>query len=90
MSVLTNISGSVIDNTLSFDLFPSINNGEFTISFGGNAEKTIEVIDVMGKIVYSQKFNTEKLPLNLNLSSGAYYAKIVSGDKVGVKKFIVQ
>ncbi|HWY11888.1 MAG TPA: T9SS type A sorting domain-containing protein [Bacteroidia bacterium] len=90
LNVLTGLSGAIADNTLSFNLFPSVNNGEFEINLNVNGEKSVEIIDVMGKIVYSQKFSTEKIPLNLNLASGAYYAKIVSGDKVGVKKFIIQ
>lgn len=90
LNVLTGLSGAVLDNTLSFNLYPSVNAGDFTINIDGLNEKLVEVIDVMGRIVYSQKTSNEKIELSLKLNSGAYYAKIVSGDKVGVKKFIVQ
>jgi hypothetical protein len=53
-------------------------------------EKFLEVIDVMGKTVYTQKFTGEKLNVKLNVAPGAYYARIISGENAGVKKFIVQ
>ncbi len=91
LNILTGISsGSVQENILEFNLFPSVNNGDFTITTGTNDEKSIEVIDVMGRILYVGKTSDEKVPLTLKLASGAYYAKVVSVGKAGVKKFIVE
>jgi hypothetical protein len=80
---INRLSGAVLDNTLSFNLFPSVNAGDFTINIDGLNEKLVEVIDVMGRIVYSQKTSNEKIELSLKLNSALYYAKIVSGDKGG-------
>ena len=78
-------------NLTSFNLYPTINKGNFTISFEDNLEeRTLEIIDVMGQIVYTQNFIDTKVSVNLNLASGAYYAKVSSKSKMGVKKFIVE
>jgi hypothetical protein len=83
-------TGSGNLNIVSFNLFPTINSGDFTLSCNGKEEKFLEVIDVMGKLVYSQRFSEEQLNVKLSLAPGAYYAKIVDGERSGVKKFIVQ
>jgi photosystem II stability/assembly factor-like uncharacterized protein len=74
----------------SFELFPSVNKGDFTLQFTDDHEKLIEVIDIMGKVVYSQNAKSEKIQMKLNLSSGAYYTRVTGDNKIGVKKFIVE
>jgi hypothetical protein len=91
LNILTGLSnGNAQQNIFSFDLYPTISNGEFTINTKTDDEKTVEIIDVMGKLIYSQKSTDEKIILNLKLASGAYYVKLTSRDKAGVKKIIVQ
>lgn len=91
LNILTGLSsGDIHKNIFSFNLYPSINNGDFNISMGTNEEKLIEIFDVMGKQVFSQKTTDEKIQLNLKLASGAYYTKVVCGEKAGVRKFIIQ
>ena len=89
-SLLTGITNPQ-QNVFSYDLYPSLNKGNFTLRFeNGICEKTIEVIDVMGKQVYSLKTKDEKINLNLNIASGAYYVKVIAGEKLGVKKMVVE
>jgi photosystem II stability/assembly factor-like uncharacterized protein len=90
LSILTGLSQGKTDNSLLFNLYPSINNGEFSLEVNTPEEKLLEVIDVMGRVVHLQKFSNEKITLNLNLTPGAYYVRILSDEKAGVKKFIVQ
>jgi photosystem II stability/assembly factor-like uncharacterized protein len=75
----------------NYTLYPSVNNGIFNLAFDENqTEKIIEVIDVMGKIAHTQKTNSNKLKLTLNLSSGIYYIRIHCNHTLGVKKMIVE
>ncbi|MDP3558235.1 MAG: T9SS type A sorting domain-containing protein [Bacteroidota bacterium] len=91
-------SYNIITNTnnlekfsLTFDLFPSINDGRFNLNFAELIdEKIIEVLDVLGKIVYTQTIKDNKTELNLSLSSGAYYLRVSSKEKLGVKRFIIK
>lgn len=89
-TVITN-TNKLNDFSFSFDLFPSINDGKFDLNFDKNTDrKTIEVLDVFGKIVYSQKTTENKLEVNLNLASGAYFVRILADQKLGVKRFVVK
>lgn len=90
LSILTGVK-SFEENILSFNLFPSVNNGNFTLSLNEKAEEAkVEIINVMGQIVFQKQLQNQESSLSLNLIAGAYYARITQGEKVGVKKFIVQ
>jgi hypothetical protein len=75
----------------NYKLYPSINNGKFTLEFLNNSgTKKIEVIDVMGRVVYSTTSSEDQLEIKLDVMPGAYFAKIMAGnDKLNVKRFIV-
>jgi photosystem II stability/assembly factor-like uncharacterized protein len=89
-TIITN-SSNLEKFSMAFELFPSVNDGKFHLKFDRNSDtKTVEVIDVLGKVVYSQITKDEKLELNLNLSSGVYYVRVMSNDKLGVKRFVIQ
>jgi photosystem II stability/assembly factor-like uncharacterized protein len=77
--------------TFSFKLFPSINDGKFTLQFDNAAERKLEVIDVMGKTVHTGSSKQDQIQMNLNLLPGAYYLRVVSADeKLSVQKFVVK
>ncbi len=90
LSTITNLQKGK-SNIYNYMLYPSVNNGEFALVFANdNNLKTIEVIDVMGRVAHSQKTNDSKLGLKLTLVSGAYYVRVTSNSNViGVKKIIV-
>ena len=89
-SIITDLSSQKSNALLQFNLFPTLNNGKFTITFDNDQEKLLEIIDVMGRMVYSQKVKDESVNLDLNLAPGAYYARLTGGAKLGVKKFIIE
>ncbi len=75
----------------NYNLYPTVNSGTFNLVFDDSQnEKLIEVIDVMGKIVHTQKTNSDKLRLSLNLISGIYYIRTHCKNTLGVKKIIVE
>ncbi len=89
-SVITNVN-KVEKTALAFELFPSVNDGKFSLDCQSiSGQKTIEVLDVMGKMVYSQNTSEAKLDLNLNVAPGAYYLRIFSNENLGVKRFVVK
>jgi len=85
-SVNENEAGAVID----FKLFPTVNNGSFNLEIDQADNALLEIIDVMGRVVHSEKMNYNSKQFNLKLASGAYYARINSGKRLGVKKFVVE
>lgn len=94
-------TGDVTLGTDDFDLlngemrfYPNPNNGEFTLSYSGNASlKELAVFDIRGKIVQTvslKDFNTSKA-INLNgFAKGIYFVKIVSDNGAITKKVIVE
>ena len=89
-SIVTGIKKNT-ETIYNYNLYPTINTGDFTLEFiNDNHEKTIEVIDIMGKVVYTQKINLKKIELKLVLISGTYFVKTTSKNLLGVKKMIVE
>jgi hypothetical protein len=77
---------------IHLQLFPTVNNGTFTISLAEASEKfSLEVIDIQGRIVYSSTLSGKNEYVEaLSLASGMYFAR-VEGEKInGVKSFIVK
>jgi hypothetical protein len=92
-STISSITGTkeLSPTMYNYSLYPTVNNGTFNLEFNDSQnEKTIEVIDVMGKIICTQKTSTDKLKLSLNLSSGIYYIRTHCKNTLGVKKMIVE
>lgn len=79
-----------------FDLYPTLNNGTFTIrldetnNYADNAI-SLDIIDVTGKLVCSSKLSGHNsYQPQLNLSSGMYFAKVRGKNINAVKRFVVE
>ncbi len=103
----TNAKGVVIDDFVvegtsvleneKFELnkvaiYPNPSAAIFKVSLGNIIPKSIEVSDVSGKTIFSQKdFQNmgNEIPLNLtNASNGIYFVKIATDDKTITKRII--
>lgn len=76
-------------------LFPSPNNGTFTIKSElpefAKEKFNLEIIDITGKKVYAHVFEGKtEYVIKLNLLPGMYFAKISNFKLNGVKNFIVE
>ena len=75
----------------NFSLYPSLNHGNFTINSTQIKSYNLQLIDVNGKIVYSENLQAKKEnSFNLTLAPGMYYAKLSDGQMMEVKRFIVE
>ena len=72
------------NTTQSFAFF---NGSEWVISNMGEA--TLQVVDVMGRIVSSETINGNA-SVSLNQTSGVYMLRLVNGDNVKVQKVVVR
>lgn len=80
---------------IGIELYPSPNNGSFTINFlkKANVNETfnLEIVDVMGRRVYAKSLSGEtSYKLALDLPSGLYFAKIKGKSLSGVKSFVIK
>jgi hypothetical protein len=93
LDVFTNLQPTQEINS-GISLFPSPNNGTFSISLDGasaSEEKLdLEIIDINGRIVQTAKLTGQtQYDLHYDLAPGMYYARIRGTKHVGVKNFIV-
>ena len=78
----------------SMSVYPNPNNGMFSIDFNnieGNA--TYQLIDARGVVIETRDINItngETMNFNHNLRAGAYFVRIINGDKVYVGQIIVE
>jgi hypothetical protein len=79
------------ENELSFSIFPNPTEGNLTINLE-NDVNSIQVIDVTGKIIISEK-NISKGYKSMNLTSlnaGVYFIKVTSENDTKVQRLIKQ
>lgn len=92
LSSMVGIQNAVSD--IGIELFPSPNNGEFTINLSEkniNETTHLEIVDVMGRKVHFAKLTGQiSYRLSLPLAPGIYFAKIQGENLNGVKSFIVK
>lgn len=78
---------------VSMNLYPSPNNGSFTLEIAGDAATeiyTLEIIDVMGKIVHTQSLSgSTRYAVHFTGAPGMYYAHMRGGNYSGVKSFVM-
>lgn len=86
----TQVKDNGFNEYINFTIFPSPSYGEFTIKTDNFNEKTLKIISNLGGTVYSTKFNTEQIQLNLNLNSGLYFVEIMVDGIKQQKKLIIQ
>lgn len=94
--VITQVGLQDADLANSLSLYPNPNDGHFTLAFEFTQSKdvTIEVFDVTGRTVYSEKqSNISSYRKDLDLStaeSGMYQVRIITTEGVVTQKIIVQ
>ncbi|MGZ4080921.1 MAG: T9SS type A sorting domain-containing protein, partial [Bacteroidia bacterium] len=77
----------------SYNLFPSVNSGKFTIAPNENktADIELEILNVNGQIVHSEKLKGKSAySFDLTLPAGLYFAKLKTNSSFDVKRFVVQ
>ena len=78
----------------SMSIYPNPNNGMFSIDFSNiEGDATYQLIDARGAVVETRDINVmsgETMNFNHNLRPGAYFVRIINGDKVYVEQIVVE
>ncbi|MDI9340476.1 MAG: T9SS type A sorting domain-containing protein [Sediminibacterium sp.] len=70
---------------------PNPNNGVFTIYLDNGMSKTIEVMDVTGRIIVRKSSDAAVIELSISeMSNGVYYTRVQSGGMTEVVKVVKQ
>lgn len=82
---IASISGS----SDKVSVYPNPNNGLFTIELANGLTKTIEIIDVTGRVVLTNTTSNNVTDVNIStLANGVYYVKVRSENATEVVKII--
>jgi hypothetical protein len=86
---------SIEDNKLSssaLKVYPNPTNGDFTIALKNLNALGVKIYNVLGKVVYQQKTNAQKLDVkNSTLTSGMYLIQVTTSDnKTYNTKLVIQ
>ena len=78
----------------SLSIYPNPNNGMFSIDFSNiEGDATYQIIDARGAVVETRDINVmngETMNFNHDLRPGAYFVRIINGDKVYVEQIVVE
>lgn len=91
--IVANCTGfnSLSATNSTINVYPNPNQGSFTIDTYNTSEKTIEIIDVTGRVVLLQKATNESIKINIaDLANGIYQVKIKSENELHMIKVIKQ
>lgn len=73
-------------------VYPNPNNGSFTIELSQvNSNSTIEVINLLGEVVYTAITSNEKTQVNINnVNTGVYFVRIKDSSTTRIQKIVKQ
>lgn len=72
-------------------LFPNPSNGSFQIVVNSNIiNGLVSVTNIIGAVVYSERFTGDRKILNCNLNSGIYFVQVTDNNKTWRKKIIIE
>ena len=78
-------------SNLKFSISPNPNNGSFDLIVSqASTDATIEILDLSGKIILSQKLNRKKERINLDMiSRGVYIVSLNQNGIIKTEKLII-
>ena len=96
--VITTMDDVSINGALSnldVEVYPNPTKGHFNMVINGyNGDIQMEIVDIAGQVVFSQKLDVTNQYSNKfdvsKLASGVYYIKLSSNDGVRVERLIIQ
>lgn len=82
-------TGTSVDNTCIFSLYPNPATGNLYIVFDAERERTITLLSLSGNQIYSQKTFSNRNEINISsLSEGIYIIRIEDGNGIYYHKVI--
>ena len=74
---------------VDFTIYPNPASGEFTVNLNSDEEVVIEIISILGQVVYASKIKSGN-KMTVNLPEETYVVCIKSSDKVSQKKLVIE
>lgn len=71
-------------------IYPNPATGRFNVSALQFTIRTLEIYNTLGEKVYFIKANSDSINLNISLKKGVYFVRVSDGEKIIVKKLVVE
>lgn len=73
------------------NVYPNPNNGNFSVELRNGLSKTVDVVDVTGRVIMTSNSSEDLMQINISqLANGIYYVKVKSNNTVEVLKVVKQ
>ena len=84
-------TASVRENNIpGFNMYPNpVTNGKLTINTFSNADKEIQIFDILGKRIHSTTLKGKELNVS-TINSGIYILKILEEGKTATRKLVIK
>lgn len=90
VSVCTDIQSKTA-SLKGLSVYPNPNLGEFTVELANGLNKTIELTDLTGRIIFTESSEKDKISVNIRaLANGVYFVKIKGADSTDIIKVVKQ
>jgi hypothetical protein len=91
--LVDNSNGLQSLTSINLNVYPNPNDGYFNISFTDKTYRTIELLNVLGQVVYSMNTDEAKLAISKSesaLAKGVYTLHVVQGTKQANVRIVVE
>jgi len=85
-----NLAQTIADKITSFFMFPNPSNGIVNIYRANDDNANLHIIDMLGRVVYTQELDGRYSSINHTLPNGIYFITVKDGDGVSTKKLIIE
>ncbi|MGB0869411.1 MAG: choice-of-anchor J domain-containing protein [Flavobacteriales bacterium] len=90
---INTIGVNEFDSSISFEVYPNPNNGNFNVSWSSNDILELQVVNALGMSIYSTSIeeNTFEKEINVQVEQGIYYIQLLTSDNTwNTKKLIIK
>ena len=83
------VENNVENEQNNYQIYPNPNNGHFTLYFGDEMEKNIQIFNTQGLKVFETITDKTEIQINQVFSSGIYFVKVSSTHSTNQFKLII-
>lgn len=81
----------VSDNkNFTFNIYPTVSNGNIHIDFPVGAQTSLVVFNTLGQRVFDKFYSEKSIELNLPLKAGMYFVKVSAENNSATKRIIIK
>lgn len=91
VGVIHQQSLGLIENNISFKIYPNPSNGIINIEIGGsNYENQLKITNSLGKLIEQRRLTNTENSIQLALPKGVYFIQLVSEKGTFIKKTVIR